>query len=357
MKLLFLADGSSCHTKKWVNYFAQKNHECHLLSLEKIAEVTAEIYYIRPKLKIRGLKYISSYFQVKRVVENMKPDLINALFVPNYGFLGALLNFKPLVVSAWGSDILISARKSSLHKLRAKFVLNKANLILSDSNILTEKIVELGVDRKKILTFPLGIEIDKYIKPKEVKDTLTILSTRRFEPVYDVRTLIQAIPLVLEKSKRKVRFIIIGSGSQSKQLKGFAHNLELQDKVIFKENLSDEELIQTYGDSDIYVSTSLSDSTSVSLLEAMASGLIPVITDIPGNREWIEDGKNGFLFPTSNHKALAEKIIYVVTQFTQWQNFREKNKTIIESKAAWKDNMKVVERCFLGLLGRDNERE
>ncbi|MCJ7509215.1 MAG: glycosyltransferase family 4 protein [candidate division Zixibacteria bacterium] len=350
MKLLFLADGSSYHTKRWVNFFAQENHQCYLLSLEEIKEVMAETYYIRPKLKIRGLKYISSYFQVKRVVENIKPDLINALFVPNYGFLGALLNFKPLVVSAWGSDILISAHKSFLHRLRAKFVLNKADLILSDSNVLTERIIELGMDEKKILTFPLGIEIDKYLRPKETKDTITILSIRRFEPVYDVKTLIQAIPLVLENSKRKVRFIIIGSGSQSKQLKGLAHNLESQDKVIFKENLSDEELIQTYGDSDIYVSTSLSDSTSVSLLEAMASRLIPVVTDIPGNREWIEDGKNGLLFRPKDHKGLAQKINLALDNFEKYQSMCEVNLEILKKKADWKSNIQMVERKFLEMV-------
>jgi L-malate glycosyltransferase len=352
MKLLFLADGSSCHTKKWVNYFAQKNHECHLLSLEKIAEVTAETYYIRPKLKIRGLKYISSYFQVKRIVENIKPDLINALFVPNYGFLGALLNFKPLVVSAWGSDILISAGKSFLHKSRAKFILNKADLILSDSNVLTERIIELGMGVKKILTFPLGIEIDKYIKPKEVKDAITILSTRRFEPVYDVKTLIQAIPLVLENYKRKARFIIVGNGSQEEMLRRLANDLKLQDKVVFKENLSDEELIQTYCDSDIYVSTSLSDSTSVSLLEAMASRLIPVVTDIPGNKEWIEDEKNGLLFSPRDYKTLAQKINSILGDFEKYQSMCEVNLQILKRKADWNSNMQMAEGKFLEMTGK-----
>lgn len=347
MKLMFLADGSSYHTKRWISYFAQQKHQCYLLSLEEIAEVTAETYRIQPKLKIRGLKYISSYFQVKRVVEEIKPDLINALFVPNYGFLGALLNFKPLVVSAWGSDILISAGKSFLHRLRAKFSLNKADLILSDSNILTEKIIGLGIDGKKVLTFPLGIEIDKYLKSKEIKETITILSTRRFEPVYDVKTFIQAIPLILESSKKEVKFIIVGKGSQSEQLKKFAYDLKLEDKVVFKENLSDEELIKTYQDSDIYVSTSLSDSTSVSLLEAMASSLIPIATDIPGNREWIEDGENGLLFSPKNYKELAQKINFALDDFRKYQSMCEINLQILKKRADWKSNMQMLEGKFL----------
>lgn len=354
MKILFLADGSTYHAKRWINYFAQQNHHCYLLSLEKGKEINAEQYEIQPKIKIKRLRYLSSYFQTKKIVDEIEPDLINAHFVPNYGLLGALLNFKPLVVSAWGSDILISAHKSFFHRLRAKFVLSKADLILSDSTFLTEGISELGIDKKRILTFPLGIEIDKYLKPKETKNAITILSTRQFEPVYDVRTLIQAIPLVLQDSKKKVKFIIVGKGSQEETLKRLANNLKLQDKVVFKKNLSDEELIRTYSDSDIYVSTSLSDSTSVSLLEAMAAGLIPVVTDIPGNREWIEDGKNGFLFNQKDHKALAKQIIHTVNEFTGWIDFRERNASLIKNKAIWKDSMKVIEGEFLKLVGQDH---
>ena len=79
----------------------------------------------------------------------------------------------------------------------------------------------------------------------------------------------------------------------------------MEEYIEFKGELSRKELIDCYLGSDLYISTSLSDSTSVSLLEAMALGLIPVVTDILGNREWIEDRKIGFLFPISDHNALA----------------------------------------------------
>jgi glycosyltransferase involved in cell wall biosynthesis len=352
MNLLFLADASSYHTKKWINYFARQNHSCYLLSMEKGGDIKAEQYHFRPKLKVKGLKYILSYFDTKKIVDEVKPDLINALFVPNYGLLGALLNFKPLVVSAWGSDILISTRKSFLHRLRAKFVLGKADLILSDSIFLTEKIADLGISPKKILTFPLGIEIEKYLKSKKKKETVTILSTRRFEPIYDVETLIRAIPLVLDKSNKRIEFIIIGSGSKSEQLKKLAYDLGLHDQVTFKENLSDEELIQIYQDSDIYVSTSLSDSTSVSLLEAMAAGLIPIVTDISGNREWIEKENNGLLYKPKDHEDLARKISLVSGDLEQYQPMCEINLQILKKKADWNRNMQILQRRFWEMVGR-----
>jgi glycosyltransferase involved in cell wall biosynthesis len=84
----------------------------------------------------------------------------------------------------------------------------------------------------------------------------------------------------------------------------------------------------------------------------MSFGLIPVVTDIPGNAEWIEDQNNGFLFPTSDHETLAEKIIHVTNEFSRWTEFREKNEAIIRSRATWEDNMKKIEDRFHRLVSR-----
>jgi glycosyltransferase involved in cell wall biosynthesis len=168
-----------------------------------------------------------------------------------------------------------------------------------------------------------------------------------------VITLLKTVPLVIKQAQKSVKFVIVGEGSQKHRLIKFTRDLNVEKYVEFKGELSQKDLLDCYFDSDIYVSTSLSDSTSVSLLEAMALGLIPIVTGIPGNREWIEDKKNGFLFPISDHQALAKQIIYAINEFTDWIDFREKNVSLIKKKAIWEDNMKVVEREFLKLVGRD----
>lgn len=292
----------------------------------------------------------------------MKPDLINAHFVPGYGLVGALLGQEPLVVSTWGSDILISPQKSFLHKLRAKYILKKADLVTTDAKILTKAILNLGIEGKKVVENPLGVDknlVSDYEKKRfdsscsEEKKKFVILSNRRLEPVYDVMTLLAAVPLVIKQAQKTVKFVIVGEGSQKRRLIKFTRDLNVEKYVEFKGELSRKDLIECYKNSDIYISTSLSDSTSVSLLEAMALGLIPIVTGIPGNREWIEDKKNGFLFPISDHQALAKQIIYAINEFTDWIDFREKNVSLIKEKAIWEDNMKVVEREFLRLLGGD----
>ena len=126
MKFLFLSDASSFHTKRWVNYFVDKGNECYLASLERGQGTKATEIFISPKTEVSFLKYIFALSEIKNLIQNINPDLVNAHFVPNYGLLGALSKRKPLVVSTWGSDILISPKKSPFHRLRAKYVLRFA---------------------------------------------------------------------------------------------------------------------------------------------------------------------------------------------------------------------------------------
>jgi glycosyltransferase involved in cell wall biosynthesis len=247
-----------------------------------------------------------------------------------------------------------------LHKLRAKYILRKADLVTTDAMVTAEAVYNLGVERGKVVVSPMGVE-KHFIAGQEKsefgsigkeKPYMLILSNRRFEPVYDIATLIKAIPLVIRESKKHVKFVILGEGSQKSRLIHLSRELKIEGCVEFEGVVSREKLLSYYRNSDIYISTSKSDSTSVSLLEAMSFGAIPVVADIPGNREWIEDQKNGFLFPRCDHKALAHKIIYVINEFTHRSDFREKNRTIIQNRGVWENNMKVIEEKFYKLLGQ-----
>lgn len=354
MKILFLSDTKSYHTQRWVNYFFDCGHRCFLITLEKGFDTKAEEFFILTKSLPNFLKYPISLPRIKRIVGKIKPDLINAHFVPNYGFIGALLKFHPLVISTWGSDVLVSPQKSWLHKKRAEYILRKADLVTADAVVSAQAVNRLGVEKEKVLVSPMGVE--KRLlgrQKKEEKPNLLILSNRKLEPLYDIATLLKAIPLVIKQAPKEVKFVILGEGSQKNKLIRLAKELKVESYVELKGIVPKRTLLKYYQDSDIYISTALSDSTSVSLLESMNFGLIPIVTDIPGNREWVGDRNNGFLFPISDHKALAEKILYVINEFTHWATFSERNNSIVRSRALWEDNMKAIEDRFHKLVSSD----
>jgi len=356
MRILFLSDAGTHHTHRWVNYFVGRGHRCYLVTLDEGTKTNAEELLLPSKARPNFLRYPLSVRKIKSIVAEVQPDLINAHFVPNYGLIGARLKFHPLVISTWGSDVLISPEKSFLHRLRARYVLSGADLVTADAEVSARAVCRLGAERAKVFVSPMGVERNLAGQhEKKEKPYLLVLSNRRLEPLYDLATLLRAIPRVTKEAQKEVRFVILGEGSQKEQLTDMARELKVEKWVEFRGLVSRQRLLDCYRESDIYISTARSDSTSVSLLEAMNFGLLPIVTDIPGNREWIGEGENGFLFPAGDHESLAKRIIRAASEFDRWSEFGDRNAEIIQERAVWEENMRAVEEEFLRLAGREGD--
>jgi glycosyltransferase involved in cell wall biosynthesis len=178
-----------------------------------------------------------------------------------------------------------------------------------------------------------------------------MISTRPFynNNHYNIECLIRAIPVIIE-SYGNAKFIIKGTGPLEGYLKRLVEKLNISKHVRFVGLVPYDEVAQYLCASDIYVSTCFVDSTSVSLLEAMACGLPPVVTDILGNREWIENGENGFLFPPKNPTALAEKVIQLIENQSLRKRFGERCFQIIKRRAIWEKCVSKMEAIYKSLL-------
>jgi glycosyltransferase involved in cell wall biosynthesis len=216
--------------------------------------------------------------------------------------------------------------------------------------------VSMGIPQDKIEVIPFGVDTnifnpnmdDRSVRDKlKIKeDDITIISTRPlFNHHYNVECLVKAIPIVLNEH-RNVKFIIKGVGPLEDYLRNLAKNLNVYENVRFVGLMPYNEIAKYLVASDIYVSTSFYDSTSVSLLEAMACGLPPVTTDIAGNREWIQNERNGLLYPPQNYKALAEGITKLVEHEDLRKRFGERNRDIVLERAAWEKCVSKMEAVY-----------
>jgi len=345
LRLLVLSDASSLHTKRWTEWFSNRGHQVLLASLEKPNEITV------PFRKLPGDSGWQSYLAAARplrgIIKEFRPHLINAHYVPSYGLLARLVGFRPLAVSAWGSDLLVSPQKSPLHRLRVKLALAGADLATCDGDNLKRRIMGFGLSNDRVINLPLGVEHSLILKKApHVFRGGNIISTRSLEPVYNVDTIIRAISAAVKKTGRTLSLTIAGDGRLRDSLRDLSQRLGAEGYIRFTGRLRPDQLIAELDRCGIYVSASLSDSTSVSLLEAMARGLVPVVSDIPGNREWIEDGINGYLFPPRDHGALAD-IIAKLSGATECKEMVERNLSLISHRGSWQKNMEVIEGFFL----------
>jgi glycosyltransferase involved in cell wall biosynthesis len=165
------------------------------------------------------------------------------------------------------------------------------------------------------------------------------------QPIYNLSLLIRAIPIVL-KEEPNAKFIIAGIGPQRNNLESQVKRLNIGPSVQFLGWVVHEEMPDLLSRADVYVSTSLDDGTSISLLEAMASGAFPIVTDIPSNREWISDGENGFLVPIDQEKYLADKIVETIRNQDLRERSRQKNFSLIKEKASWEVTLEKTKEIY-----------
>jgi glycosyltransferase involved in cell wall biosynthesis len=314
-----------------------------------------------------ALKLLLRALIFRKCVKTLNPDLLigNGVSGTNpYGLCGALSGHHPFFVLVWGSDILVEAKNSWILRQIAKYILKKADAVIVDNEIKSRAAIELGCKRSKIWKFPWGIDLEKLHSGDnciEVRRQLhwensrIVVSTRNHFPIYGIEYLLKAIPIVVEKIPQ-ARFLIIGGGPLTKTLKRIANQLGVTQYTHFTGFVPNQQIPSYLRASDIYVSTSFSDGSSLSLLEALACGLPAVVSDIPGNHEWIQNGRNGFLVPTKDSETLADKIIFLLENDDIRKPMSSYNSELAKVKADWNQNVEVLYNAIEALAESKNKR-
>jgi glycosyltransferase involved in cell wall biosynthesis len=298
------------------------------------------------------LYYITGTFLTLYVVLRYQCRLIHAHWAIPTGPIGAVIGMllrKPLFVTLHGSDLRM-AMQSSFLKAIFLWVCRKAQHLTCVSEEMRNELENMGIDSSKIAVFPMGVDDiffdigGKRVRRKE-KQSFTVLSNRNLQPIYNVSQLIRAIPSVL-RAVPNAKFLIAGDGVERERLRKEVDRLGIATSVEFLGKIPHENMPSLLEKTDVYVSTSLSDGTSVSLLEAMASGAFPVVTDIAANKEWITDGMNGFLVPIDDETSLAQKIVQSLRNEELMERARQRNWEVVREKAYLRHHMDHLQTIY-----------
>jgi glycosyltransferase involved in cell wall biosynthesis len=341
-----------------VNYFAEKGHEIHVISessdyINEIKKPNIKIHLLK-SYRVKALSIILNISAARRLIKEINPDILHALYAGVSGMLGSLSDFHPFLLTTFGSDILINS-KAKLLKPSIKFMLNKADLITCNGQMLFDELLKLGIKTQKIRYIYWGTDTKKFSpgpRKKEIREELhvfdspMIISLRNFEPVYDIETLIKAVPIVLQSSP-DVKFVIAGDGSLKNKLVDMAKDLGVIGNIRFVGWLQYEKLPDYLRSADVYVSTSLSDGDlAQSTQQAMACNVPIVTNDLIVNTNRINDGENGFIFPTKDYRLLAEKIIILLKNNDLRVKMGEAGRRTIDENLNYYKNMEEAENLY-----------
>ena len=354
MNICYLANSASVHTQRWARHFTRRGHQVTVVSFHAGKIEGIPVYQFPPTSGRRRLSILLNVGRVRHLVWKINPDILHAHYVTGYGLAAALTGWHPLIMTAWGSDVLIAPEQSWIYRQIVRFALGRADLVTSMAEHMTRHLIERRyASADKIVTLPFGVDTDVFSPDQRTRQhgdgPPLVVSTRRLQHGLDVDVFIRAIPTVLACCP-DARFVVTGGGPLRGQLEQLATDLGVAERIEFRGEITHQEMPKLLGQADVFVSTSPSDGNNVSLNEAMACGAFPIATDIPANRAWLEPGQNGLLFPCQDSSELAQKIIEALRQPGWRQAAIPRNWEIIRTRASWAREMARMEDLYVALV-------
>jgi glycosyltransferase involved in cell wall biosynthesis len=267
-------------------------------------------------------------------------------------FLTSFIGYSPLVTMSWGSDLLRDGQRG-LDRWLAEYTLKRSTVFICDCEAVAEVAYDLGMSKERTVIFPWGVDLEHFSpegrsdirKTLGWEDGIIILSTRSMEKIYGVETIAKAFVDLFQR-KKLVRLLFLGVGSLQGEIEKIIHQAGLQEFVRFVGQVGYERLPDYYRSADLYVSASLVDGSSISLLEAMACGLPAIVSDIPGNLEWVSPGVNGWTFSVGSHRSLSDQMSLAVEAVDLRRSFGAQSRGIAEHRANWALNSEKLLQAY-----------
>ena len=355
MRILYFSKDYSPHDHRFLSALAETEHEVFYLKLEQNQRqiedrpVPSQIQQILWKggqglFRWRDVPRLT--LDLKRVINEIKPDLIHAGPIQTCAFLAVLSGFHPILTMSWGFDLMQDAERNNRMKWITRFVLRRSNFFTSDAQATRDKAVAFGMNPDRTAIFPWGVDL-KHFRPLQLADNKKAKGTKRqpivlfcirsWEPRYGVDVLAKAFVKVT-KQRDDVNLLLLNGGSQASTIRQILMSGGVLDRVQFGGQVSQTDLPRWYHIADLFISPSHVDGSSVSLMEALACGVPALVSDIPANKEWVSEGVNGWLFPDGNSDILAEKILTVIAQRRKLTQVGRAARRSAEERADWKKN-------------------
>jgi glycosyltransferase involved in cell wall biosynthesis len=292
MRKLLLISSNTIHTYKYLQLVEDYFDEVLLITNEKSKVYDYPTVELNFNLKIKTL--FSTVKEIKKQIELFQPSIIHIHQANSYAFFALLAcrkSFIPTVLTAWGSDVLILPKSNFLLKKMVRFNLRNADFLTSDSIYMAQEMEKIAPLKNRIIIANFGIDVTPITCEKEN----IIYSNRLHKKLYRVDKIIEAFSLFYTNNNPDWKLVIAATGTETDTLKIKAAELNLEHAIEFVGWIQKEDNEKWYSKAKIWVSIPESDATSISLLEAMACGCIPVVSDLPANREWIQSGLNGII--------------------------------------------------------------
>jgi glycosyltransferase involved in cell wall biosynthesis len=371
VKVLYFSKGYTPHDFRFLNRLAETDYAVYFMHMEEslfsredrpVPKGVTKIAWEGGGKPLRLSNVWKNRRGVKQVLKDLQPDLIHAGPVQITAFLTAMTGYRPLVTMSWGYDLLSDAQ-SGFGRWIARYTLGKSTVFLCDSDAVAQVARALGMPRERIIQFPWGVDLDHFApgEGSEVREALgwenatILLSTRNWEMIYGVDIVCKAFTDIV-RIDENTRLLVLGDGSLRDQIESILHSSGVENRVHLAGFVPSNDLPKYYQAADLFISASHVDGSSISLLEAMACGIPAIVSDIPGNQEWVKPEVNGWLFPDGSSEVLAKTMLAAIQDPERLKRYGERARQIAEERADWERNSQGLLDAYQLALSVERER-
>lgn len=344
--LLFFADARSVHTRRWVGAMVERGWRCSVVSRLHHDIVGAQVHAL--DTADGSWPWFAALPHVRALARRLEPDLVHGHYITSYGLLAAACGRKPLVLSGWGSDILVSPRESRMVRLLTGRILRCAEVVTADSH---DMLAEIATYRPRAALHQIlwGADTGKFRPEPKAADVFRILSARAWDANYNIDTILAATARLMNRTDAPIELHLLGGGPMEAQLRAQCKALKLDGMVHFHGMVGEDEMARLVNRAHVSVSIPSSDATSVALLESMAAGLPVVVSSLPANRQWV-DATGGFLVEPRDEEALARAMLDILNSPEMAQGMGQRNRDKVHPAAARHTQMNRMDALYRALL-------
>jgi glycosyltransferase involved in cell wall biosynthesis len=244
----------------------------------------------------------------------------------------------PVIGISLGFDVNRSSYSDSLSRN-----IHTCSLIICDCEYIRNKVcLEYAYPKELTAVIPYGCDLEVF-KWDGIRDFQfpRFLVTRNWTKLHSNVLILEAMQ-ILNKANVDFQCIFLGDGAELENARRKVLNSSLESKVEFRGTVSPMEMVRLMQNSNVYISASSSDGSSVSLMEAMANGMVCVASDFPSNLEWITDKQSGFLFRNGSSDNLAEVLSEILEKTpSELRIIGRIGQKIAENRADWIKNKRI----------------
>ena len=315
LEVVLLAPANVVHTQRWVEALHDRGVQVVLVTQHDESRWQAPTGVRVVRLPHSGnAGYFLNVFALRRLLRELRPDLLNAHYASGYGTTAALVGFRPWLLSVWGSDVYDFPYEGWLQARLLRRNLRRADAIASTSEAMARQVRRLTHESIEIFTTPFGVDTNRFApKPRQHRG-FVVGTVKTLAPKYGVDLLLRGYAeFVHARSPDEIAgstLVVVGDGEQRAELEALATTLRIADRTRFIGAVAHATVPRWLNGFDVYVAVSRLDSESfgVAVVEASACALPVLVSDVDGLREVVVDGETGLVLPRDDVAALARAL-------------------------------------------------